>query len=109
MKIHRQIARANERIAEAAAAVINSMWTFWLLLFVTLAPLAWPTLMPAEQYASSAVFQAVALPLLGVSGAVQSRQLMRLLRRIAEKVHQIEEALGRLDKLWKENHSEAEG
>ncbi|MDR3438931.1 hypothetical protein [Telmatospirillum sp.] len=94
VKLRTRVTRANERVAEVAAGVINSMWTFWLLLVVTLAPLIWPSIMPAEQYVSSGVFQAVALPLLGVSGAVQSRQMLRLMRRLMKKLEEIEGRLG---------------
>lgn len=85
--------RLADRIAAAGSAVINSLWTFAALNVLVFVPLGWPKLMPAAQFISSGWFQAVALPLLGISGERQMRKVTRYLGEIHADVRKIKAKL----------------
>ncbi|MDD2878790.1 MAG: hypothetical protein PHZ23_16355 [Acidiphilium sp.] len=64
----------NEWLALRMSAIFATMWCFWVVEIVVLLPLVWPRSLPFVQFVSSGWFQAIALPLLAVSGVIIGRK-----------------------------------
>ena len=73
----------NERLVSALASWVETYSCFWTVFIVTMLPLFWHGATVVVQYASSGVFQAVALPALAIVGVKQGV----LTRRQAQEQH----------------------
>ena len=76
----------NQRIAVRLSALILSMGCFWALNIGLAVGLIVPATMPLVQFLSSAWFQAVALPLIGVSATISAMEVMALIRETHDAV-----------------------
>lgn len=77
-----RVSKLNQRIAEKMSAGLSTMWCLWIVLLLVLFPLIWnrpDTLYGWAQYLSTAVFQAVALPVLAFVSREETRKQMRIL------------------------------
>ena len=70
----------NQRIAVRLSALILSMGWFWALNIGLAVGLIVPATMPLVQFLSSAWFQAVALPLIGVSATISGAEILGLIQ-----------------------------
>ena len=84
------LARINERVAVSGTKIFGSMWTFYGLTALALAPIFPPLafVLPIVRYTSTAVIQLAALPLLGVGGNIIGRRGERLARQTHEAAMQ---------------------
>jgi hypothetical protein len=64
------LARFNELVAIKLSSWFASMACFWAINVLCILPLIWPRMTTAVQLISSSWFQAIALPLLAVSGVI---------------------------------------
>ncbi len=76
----------NNRIAVRLSALILSLGCFWALNVGLAVGLLIPCTMPVVQFLSSAWFQAVALPLIGVSATISAMEVMALIRETHDAV-----------------------
>lgn len=93
------ITKINQWLADKVAILFSQMGTAYAFLILSLLPLVFPGAMAAILYISNAI-QLDALALLGVSGAVSSALVMKLLREIhGEVMMALEELRARHDDL----------
>lgn len=86
------ITKVNNWLADKVAFLFSHMGTAYAFLILSLLPLVFPGAMAAILYISNAI-QLDALALLGVSGAVSSAVVMKLLRDIHVEVMETLEEL----------------
>ena len=79
----------NNRMAILIAAWFCSMTCFYACCALLLVPVVYPPSMELVQFISSGVIQLIALPILGVSNAVSTMQIMKFL----EEMHKVNTAL----------------
>ena len=79
------LTKLNERLSELASRVFSSIYTAYGFLVFSLLPLLARAWMNPILYASNCV-QLVALPLLGVTNAVQGNVQMKLIRETHDEV-----------------------
>ena len=83
IRIRRRVSKLNECVAESLADGLSTMWCFWAILFLVTIPLVWQrpdTAYQWAQYLSTAVFQAIALPVLAFVAKVEAKRQIKLLR-----------------------------
>ena len=78
--------RFNVWLADRMARFMQSMLCFWLIEILVLVPLAAPQFLPEVQFISSGWFQAIALPVLAVYGALSAAEIMTLIRETHDTV-----------------------
>lgn len=79
----------NNRLALHIAAAFSTMACFWACNALAFLPIVWPQSLDVVQFISSGWLQLVALPVLGVTSAIESAKVMRLLMELHTETQQM--------------------
>lgn len=91
-KVLEKVGSLNTSIASKLAMVLSSVWCFWAILILVVVPLLSKTPATLTEwvlYLSSAVFQAVALPILAFVNNIENEKTRALLNEIRDDEFQV--------------------